>query len=96
MFRKGTTILWAPVAPPPAASESTAEGSTPARLKKELRTLHVDIIGDAFWSAPPQASAASTLPNQLKDATLTGDDQEAPWLEPRRLDLSITAHGLLD
>lgn len=56
----------------------------------ELRTMHVDLIGDAFWSLPP-ANAPSSPPAQLADEA----DATQPWLDPRRLDLSVTAYGIL-
>jgi len=46
-FRKGTTLVWASVPDPRRTKPRT-----------KLCTLHVDIIGDAFWHAP----TGKTLP----------------------------------
>lgn len=63
LFRKGTTLVWAP---------RPAEGSTKA--KTELRTLHVDIIGNAFWTPSELAARPDDLP-------------DVPWYDqPVRLD----------
>ncbi|KDN53610.1 tRNAHis guanylyltransferase [Tilletiaria anomala UBC 951] len=108
MFRKGTTILWAPKAPTrdhaiaeAKAIESTRpsddqvrpkanwNASPSAKVKKELRTMHVDIIGDAFWKAPQGVPATAASPSST--ALLS-----EPWSDPLRLDPNVTAFGLLD
>lgn len=66
-FRKGTTLVWVPEPPPP---------DRPARTKPRLhmRTLHVDIIGDDFWTEQHVAPAADvpTLPYWEQPSRLVG------------------------
>lgn len=66
-FRKGTTLVWAPLLDPNRTKPRT-----------ELRTLHIDIIGDTFWTPCPEQPVAAA-------------DEAAPFYEhPRRLQ----GHGL--
>lgn len=66
-FRKGTTLVWAEI-PQPIGQ--------PARSKprKELRTLHVDIIGDGFWthSGSVDVHMDNSLPYWQQPARLMG------------------------
>ncbi|KAK0554248.1 tRNA-His guanylyltransferase [Tilletia horrida] len=76
-----------PSADPQPSSPSPHQASTGRQGKREepkskprkvLRTLHVDIIGDGFWSAAPDVSASS-LPSD--DAAAGGQ----PWDHPSRV-----------
>lgn len=61
-FRKGTTLVWSPIA-----------DTNRTKPRTELRTLHVDIIGDTFWTPHPEQP-------------LTAADDAAPYYEhPKRL-----------
>lgn len=64
---------------------------TPRRVS-DLRTMHVDLIGDAFWSAPGSVPPTDPVPTNL----VTEVSQDQPWLDPARVDPLVTAHGLLD
>ncbi|WFD48978.1 tRNA(His) guanylyltransferase [Malassezia furfur] len=90
LFRKGTTLVYAPVVTPgrPAG----------AKPKTELRTLHVDIIQDAFWRAAPDAApgdaavgAADHADGSPSADAPTSDDGAAGahnppfYADPRRL-----------
>ena len=66
-FRKGTTLVWATL-PQPVGQPSRS------KPRKELRTLHVDIIGDEFWthSEVPTTGVDDSLPYWEQPARLTG------------------------
>lgn len=66
MFRKGTTLAW-----------ESGNGGAKATSKPSLRTLHVDIIGKAFWSKiGDKTSDCDSCSEQFT--------QQAPWLDVRR------------
>lgn len=54
LYRKGTTLVYAPC---------RAQPSSKAKPKTELRTLHVDIIGDAFWEAHDAPATPEPAPS---------------------------------
>ncbi|PWN19675.1 Thg1-domain-containing protein [Microstroma glucosiphilum] len=55
MFRKGTTVVLAPTRPSSKVRKSKRRKAHP----RELRTLHVDIIGSAFWEEPEAGAKAA-------------------------------------
>jgi len=65
-FRKGTTLVWSPIPDPHRAKPRT-----------ELRTLHVDIIGDTFWTPhsekQPPAAADEVAPYYDNPKRLCGE-----------------------
>ncbi len=74
MYRKGTTIVWAP-APDRRAGKTV------------LRVLHVDIIGDTFWG--PSAGEAPEQTAAPPDAQAGEAWQGPSHEEPSRLDERI-------
>lgn len=84
---------------PPSAPSTGQRRLTKAEKKaliprraKELRTMHIDLIGDAFWSVPGSVPSTDPAPTNLVTEVL----QDQPWLDPARVDRLVTAHGLLD
>ncbi|WFC96473.1 tRNA(His) guanylyltransferase [Malassezia brasiliensis] len=86
LFRKGTTLVYAPVATPGRPAK--------AKTKTELRTLHIDLIQDAFWCAAPDAApgeakgieapaAGSAIASAADGSTDTPDTPF--YADPRRL-----------
>ncbi|KAI3617062.1 hypothetical protein CBS9595_002971 [Malassezia furfur] len=82
LFRKGTTLVYAPVATPGRPAK--------AKPKTELRTLHVDLIQDAFWCAGPDAPSGEAKGAEALAAGAAADGPagtpDTPfYAEPRRL-----------
>lgn len=82
LFRKGTTLVYAPVATPGRPAK--------AKPKTELRTLHVDLIQDAFWCAGPDAPSGEAKGAEAPAAGAAADGPagtpDTPfYAEPRRL-----------
>ena len=58
LYRKGTTLIWQPMATQPKEAEvtqpveqlSTASRETKKQIKPEILVLNVDIIGEQFWN----------------------------------------------
>ncbi|WFD08407.1 tRNA(His) guanylyltransferase [Malassezia vespertilionis] len=75
LYRKGTTLVWAPV-----------PGQQPrSKPKTELRSLHVDIISDAFWMHTDDAPPA--LPTSTSDLFYEAPDRlTGPGLGERVLE----------
>ncbi|PWN30335.1 tRNAHis guanylyltransferase [Jaminaea rosea] len=111
MFRKGTTLVWTQeeaneTTTQPAEDVHDGLVSSPkgsqqnkrkVKMKRRLRTLHVDIIGDAFWlegtaALPATAEAAPAVSGSCaaaaaSDTTLpTSMPSAAPWQDPDRLE----------
>lgn len=111
MFRKGTTLVWTQEEANEATSQpaedvqdglaSSPKGSQQnkrkVKIKRRLRTLHVDIIGDAFWlegtaALAAKAEAAPAVSGTCaaaagSDTTLpTSMPSAAPWQDPDRLE----------
>lgn len=59
LYRKGTTLVYAPIHTPGRPAK--------AKPKTELRTLHVDIIQDAFWNAQEGGAPAPPSPSDVSD-----------------------------
>lgn len=59
LYRKGTTLVYAPIHTPGRPAK--------AKPKTELRTLHVDIIQDAFWNAQEGGAEAPPSPPDVSD-----------------------------
>ncbi|CAD6969290.1 unnamed protein product [Tilletia controversa] len=97
MFRKGTTLVWQVSLPlsmaegasaPDRKDKAATPASTTATVKprKVLRTLHVDIIGEAFWSAASKGeSNASQSTGEVGTGESLHEDSGQPWEEEDRL-----------
>ena len=68
LFRKGTTLAW----------HEHPAGTDKKKSKAELRTLHVDIIGPAFWKQCP-----GTAP-PMQSVLALESPEASVWLQPCR------------
>ncbi|KAK0533920.1 tRNA-His guanylyltransferase [Tilletia horrida] len=106
MYRKGTTLVWESMPPSPSAASSSQAQEGPsmispkparrdaaaAKPRKVLRTLHVDIIGDSFWTQPAeltpktgdglQGEAGGSASGEVAEE---GKGAQQPWDDEARL-----------
>lgn len=94
IFRKGTTLVWSFEVRDFNDGDQGERVKQNAKPKKSLKTLHVDIIGDAFWSLSTNSDTKQQQQQQLKSADMATPDSKAsispsvpvqPWHEPDRL-----------
>ncbi|KAE8243708.1 hypothetical protein A4X13_0g6981 [Tilletia indica] len=81
VFRKGTTLVWQSSSPP---STTQIASSTSSKARKVLRTLHVDIIGDAFWTTAPASEVEANVAQACIDDP-ADESNKQPWDEESRL-----------
>ncbi|RKP23061.1 interphase cytoplasmic foci protein 45 [Syncephalis pseudoplumigaleata] len=56
IYRKGSILVWEQV----SIAITTPKGEPATRIKKEVRLLHEDMIGDGFWIGRPELLGADT------------------------------------
>ncbi|CEH18941.1 trnahis guanylyltransferase [Ceraceosorus bombacis] len=86
LFRKGSILCWGPEADAgleqkDSSSPSSLQVKTKAKSKMMLRTLHVDIIGHAFWSSSriqPRSSVPLVETNEDAEISEEGGAADQP------------------